>query len=277
MTDGKDRIMALLQGKQFTTESGTICYRTNTISPGRKTLVLLHGLTVDGRMFLPQVRAFHEAYNLLVWDAPGHGRSRPFPLTFTYMDMAVWLHDILEAEDIKDPVLIGHSMGGYIAQCFLEQYPGEASGFVSIDSAPLQRHYLSGWELWALEHVEPVYHAYPWKALLANGAWGNATTPYGRHMVKTIFSCYSKEDFCRLAGHGFRELAAAYRADLPYRIDCPCVLICGEKDRAGSAKHYNRKWAEETGLPIHWIPDAGHCANLDAPEEVCGIISGFLR
>ena len=268
--------MPLLTGKTHTTGSGEITYRVNTLLPDRLTLVFLHGLTVDGRLFAPQARAFHENYNLLIWDAPAHGHSRPFPLNFSYMDMAVWLHEILEAENIRHPVLIGHSMGGYIAQCFMEKYPGQAAGFISIDSAPLQRHYLTDLELWLLEHIEPVYHAYPWRALLANGAWGNATTRYGQRIVKKIFSSYGKEDFCRLAGHGYRQLAAAYRADLSYEIDRPALLICGEKDRAGSAKRYNKRWADETGLPIRWIKNAGHCSGLDAPEAVNDVIRAFL-
>ena len=269
--------MALLTGKQFQTEADTIYYRVNTVSPDRKTLVFLHGLGVDGRMFVPQAKALCDEYNLLIWDAPAHGNSRPFALTFTYMDMAVWLHDILESEEITRPVLIGQSMGGYIAQCFMEQFPGEATGFVAIDSAPLQRDYLTTAELWGLEHVEPLYRLYPWNTLVHSGAKGNAVTPYGQRIVRKLFLSYERDEFCSLAGHGFRELAQAYRADLPYRIDCPCLLICGQHDRAGSTKHYNKKWTERTGLPIKWIENAGHCSNLDAPEEINDILRDFVR
>mgnify|MGYP006983798325 CR=1 FL=1 len=40
-------------------------------------------------------------------------------------------------------------------------------------------------------------------------------------------------------GFGYRMLAEAIKADLPYRISCPALLICGEKYKAGSAKRYN--------------------------------------
>ncbi len=54
------------------------------------------------------------------------------------------------------------------------------------------------------------------------------------------------EEYARLAGFGYRMLAEAIKADLPYRISCPALLICGEKDKAGSAKSYNKNGIRET-------------------------------
>ena len=123
----------------------------------------------------------------------------------------------------------------------------------------------------------PVYRLYPWHTLVRSGAEGNAVTPYGQRIIRKVFRSYEKTEFCSLAGHGYRELARAYRDDLPYRIDCPCVLLCGKNDCAGSTKHYNKKWSDRTGLPVRWIEHAGHCSNLDAPDEVNGLIRDFVR
>ena len=76
------------------------------------------------------------------------------------------------------------------------------------------------------------------------------------------------KEYARLAGFGFRMLAEAIKADLPYHISCPALLICGEKDKAGSAKSYNKKWHQREGLPLKWIKNAGHNSNADQPDEV---------
>ena len=76
------------------------------------------------------------------------------------------------------------------------------------------------------------------------------------------------KEYARLAGFGYRMLAEAIKADLPYRISCPALLICGEKDKAGSAKSYNKKWHQREGLTIKWIKNAGHNSNADQPDEV---------
>ncbi len=263
--------------KTFETPLGTICYWTNENRTEESALVFLPGLTADHHLFDKQFEAFEKEFRILTWDAPGHAESRPFKLEFSLMDKAVWLHEILETEGIKHPVLIGQSMGGYVSQCFLERYPGEAAGFISIDSAPLKRQYVTAAEIWALKRTEPMYRAFPWKSLRKLGIEGCSKTEYGRKLMEQFVDSYTKDEYCRLSGHGMKLLAEAMEADLPYAIDCPAVLICGEKDQAGSAKSYNRRWAEKEGLPVFWIKDAGHNANTDKPDEVNRIIREFVR
>ena len=263
--------------KILETALGPIHYWMTDVVPARETLVFLPGLTADHHLFDKQIEAFEKEYNLLTWDAPGHAASRPFRLDFSLMDKAVWLHAILEREGLSRPVLIGQSMGGYVAQCFMEKFPGEAAGFISIDSAPLKRSYATGAEIRLLKKTEPMYRVFPWKLLQKIGADGCAVTGYGKSLMRRFLDSYTKDEYCRLSGHGMKLLAEAMEADLPYVIDCPAVLICGEKDHAGSAKSYNRRWAKKEGLPLYRIKDAGHNANTDKPEEVNRIIRDFVR
>ena len=263
--------------KTHETSSGIIHYWTNDIRADRKTLVMLAGLTADHRLFDKQTEEFESDFNLLLWDAPGHAASRPFELNFTLMDKAQWLHEILQKEKIEHPVLIGQSMGGYVSQCFMQKYPGETAGFVSIDSAPLKRCYVTAAEIWLLKRTGPMFKAIPWKLMRKTGIEGVSKTEYGRSLMALFIDSYTKEEYYRLSDNGYRMLAEAMEADLPYVIDCPAVLICGEKDEAGSAKSYNRRWAKKEGLPIMWIKNAGHNSNTDKPEEVNKIIRDFVR
>lgn len=240
-------------------------------------LVFLPGLTADHRLFKPQLRCFERRYPLFVWDAPGHAASRPFELRFSLTEKAKWLDEILTREGFGSPLLIGQSMGGYVGQAYAQLFPEKLCGFISIDSAPLQREYVSRAEIWLLKRMEPVYRHYPWKSLLRSGTNGVAVTKYGRSLMRSMMTVYSgdQEYYAKLAGHGFRMLAEAMEADLPYRIPCPALLICGEKDRAGSCIRYNRAWHKKTGIPIAWIRNAGHNANTDAPETVNRLIEGM--
>ncbi len=94
-----------------------------------------------------------------------HGESRPYPLDFTMDDYATILHGILQAEGFEHPVLIGQSLGVYVAQAYMDLYPGETIGFVSIDSAPLKRRYYPIWEVKALRHTKGMYLTIPWALL----------------------------------------------------------------------------------------------------------------
>ena len=158
---------------------------------------------------------------------------------------------------------------------FIQLFPGAAAGFISIDSAPLKREYYTVVELGLLKRMHPVYKLYPHKALMRDGTKGTATTEYGRKLMTDIWSVYDHEEFCDLASHGYRILAEAVELELPYEIDCPALLICGEKDAAGSTRRYNREWEKRTGLPLAWIEGAGHNSNTDRPDEVNVLIAAF--
>lgn len=54
------------------------------------------------------------------------------------------------------------------------------------------------------------------------------------------------------------------------------LLLCGEKDHAGDVKVFNRKWAAGEGVPLVWVPGAGHNSNVDNPDFVNGRIEQFL-
>ena len=264
--------------RTYETTCGTIYYWMNGIEEDKITLVFLPGLTADHRLFEKQIEYFKGKYNVFVWDAPGHAASWPFTFDFDLMDKARWLYEILENEKIVFPVIVGQSMGGYVGQAFAELYPDRLKGFVSVDSAPLQRKYVTAMELWLLKRMEPVYFYYPWKSLLKSGTNGVAVSEYGRKLMHGIMMVYDgdKKRYAKLSGHGFRMLAEAMEKDLPYEIKCPAMLICGRKDRAGSCIRYNKAWHAKTGIPIHWIEDAGHNSNTDKPEEVNRLIEDFV-
>jgi pimeloyl-ACP methyl ester carboxylesterase len=169
-------------------------------------------------------------------------------------------------------------MGGYVGQMYSQLFPEKLRGFISIDSAPLQRQYLTGAELWLLKRMEPVYRRYPWKLLLKQGVKGVAVSEYGRALMHSMMMVYDgdRKRYAKLAGHGYRILAEAIEADLPYEIKCPALLICGDKDHAGSCIRYNKKWHKRSGIKIEWIRGAGHNSNTDDPEQINKLIEGLV-
>ena len=263
----------------YKTSLGDIHYWIHIIDKNRSTLVFLPGLTADHRLFDKQIAYFENKYNVFVWDAPAHASSWPFRFEFNLMDKARWLNEILLNEQIDYPVIVGQSMGGYVGQAFAELYPEKLKGFISIDSAPLQRKYVTGMEIWLLKRMEKVYYYYPWKSLLKAGTNGVTTSEYGRVLMREIMMTYDsdKKRYSKISGHGFRILAEAMEKDLPYVISCPALLICGKKDMAGSCIRYNKAWHKETGIPIEWIEDAGHNSNTDKPEIVNSLIENFVK
>ena len=269
----------IMMEKVYHTDHGPIHYWLDVPEFSQMTLVFLPGLTADHRLFDKQIECFRGRYNVFTWDAPGHAASWPFRLDFSLLDKARWLETILKSEDIQRPVIIGQSMGGYVGQAYAQLYPERLAGFVSIDSAPLQRKYITRPELWMLRKTETMYYWYPWKALLRSGSNGVATSEYGRKLMRDMMMVYDgdKKRYSQLTGHGFRILADAMEANLPYEIKCPAMLICGKQDHAGSCIRYNKAWHRNTGIPLKWIDGAGHNSNTDKPDTVNALIEEFIQ
>lgn len=134
-----------MKRRSFDTNTGKVVYWIDASSGAdSRWLVFLPGLTADHTLFDAQMMHFSGKVNSLVWDAPAHGLSRPFPLDFSMDDYAHWLHGILNAEGVEHPILVGQSLGGYVSQAFIDLYPCEAAGFVAVDSAPLKRKWTAG-------------------------------------------------------------------------------------------------------------------------------------
>jgi pimeloyl-ACP methyl ester carboxylesterase len=128
--------MSMLE-KTYLTEKGSLHYWISSAPNDGLSLVFLPGLTADHRLFVKQTDYFDGRYRLFVWDAPGHASSYPFQMDFSLANKAMWLNEILEREDMNEPIIIGQSMGGYVGQMYSQLYPQTLQGFISIDSAPL--------------------------------------------------------------------------------------------------------------------------------------------
>lgn len=237
------------------------------------TLVFLHGLTADHRLFDKQMDFFADKFNCLVMDTPAHGESRPYA-EFSYPNVAQDLLGILDACSIEKAVLIGQSMGGYVAQSFLARYPERAAAFISIDSTPYGEKYYSSSDKWWLRQIEWMSKMYPEKLLKKSVAKQCTTQQGSRENMEKMLAEYGKNELCHLMGLGYAGFLDDNR---DMKITCPVLLIVGEKDITGKVRTYNKMWADDCGYKLIQIANAAHNSNVDQPEEVNKLIYQFVR
>jgi pimeloyl-ACP methyl ester carboxylesterase len=92
------------------------------------TLILTHGLGVDGMCWNYVKERLARQYRLFIWDLAGFGRSRgPAAGPFTMEMFADDLHAVVEMTGDGPVVLAGHSLGGMILLTYCKRYP-EAIG-----------------------------------------------------------------------------------------------------------------------------------------------------
>ena len=86
-------------------------------------IVLLHGVTLSGVSWHYQILDLADDHRVLAVDTRGHGDSKPGSDTWGIEGLATDLVQLLEALDLRDVVLVGHSMGGMAALQFAVDHP----------------------------------------------------------------------------------------------------------------------------------------------------------
>jgi pimeloyl-ACP methyl ester carboxylesterase len=97
-------------------------------------MVLLHGFCGSSRYFERVIPELTARYRLIVPDLRGHGASPALPGPYRIEAMAEDVRLLLDALEIDQAVLYGHSLGGYITLAFAELYPERLRGFGLIHS-----------------------------------------------------------------------------------------------------------------------------------------------
>lgn len=258
--------------KTLETSNGPVYYLVNDIQSEEHALVFLHGLTADHTLFEKQISHFINNCKILCWDAPAHGKSRPYR-DFSYQNAAEHLKEILDRENIKKAVLIGQSMGGFVIQTFLKKYEDMAVGFIGIDTTPFGLSYYSGSDKWWLRQIEWIAGLYPHKFLVNSIAKLCTRTQYAYENMLNALAPYSKKELCHLMGIGF---AGFLTENCDLAIKCPVLILLGEHDRTGKVKQYCNEWSAKTGYPLHIIKSGAHNSNLDNAEQVNSEIECFI-
>ncbi len=263
--------MVHLNEKTVSSSHGITYYWTNEIG-SEVSLVFLPGLTADHRLFEAQLDFFKDKFKVVVWDCPCHGKSRPYD-KFSYSNVSNELGSILENENVDNAVFIGQSLGGMIAQYYIDLHPSQAAGFISVDSVPFGDYYSRSDMFW-LSQLEWMCRLFPDKTLRSSMAKLCGSTETARKRMIEMLSLYSKKELCHLMYVG----EAAFIPENK-KVDIPCksILLLGDKDKVGKVTAYNKEWTKRTGFPLIIIQGAAHNANDDQPENVNAVIQDFLE
>ncbi|MBK8369141.1 MAG: alpha/beta hydrolase [Bacteroidetes bacterium] len=127
ISEGDDGYFVYLRGKkQYVVIEGK----------GEPTIVFLTGKGRPQTDFRKVYEKLQETNCIFSYDRSGIGQSELIRNDRTIDTMAFELHALLVKERIKPPyILVGHSLGGSIARCFVNMYPDMVSGMVFLDPA----------------------------------------------------------------------------------------------------------------------------------------------
>ncbi|WP_072342880.1 alpha/beta fold hydrolase [Actinomyces urinae] len=89
-------------------------FRRDFIDEGAPTFVLVHGIGVSSEYFVPVAEILVEHGDVITLDLPGFGDTTRPPHPLSIAGFAAAAHKIMRFEDVKNPVMLGHSMGAQV-------------------------------------------------------------------------------------------------------------------------------------------------------------------
>lgn len=236
-------------------------------------VIFTHGASADHRMFDAQVSMLSKDYRVMTWDVCGHGESQPMGEGFSIAGVVEDLLFLMDELGYKEAILIGQSMGGYIAQEFVFRYPERVSAVVIIGSTCITSKFSTA-ESAAIKVSPAIFRLYPDKILKRQMAQVSAVKPEVQAYVYDATSRVSKADFISI----WRGMVRCLHYVPEYKITCPLLLTHGESDRLGNIKKMAPIWAaRDPQCEYVVIPNAGHCANMDNPEFFNHVLNSFLN
>jgi pimeloyl-ACP methyl ester carboxylesterase len=124
------------QHRTIMVDGHTVHYRDEGRN-NKKTVVLLHGFLQNLDVWSSYVLSYMHHLRVITIDLPGHGQTETFSETHSMDFMARMVKTVLDEAGVDQCVMIGHSMGGYVALAFAEKHPYLLRGLGLINSHAL--------------------------------------------------------------------------------------------------------------------------------------------
>lgn len=266
-------LMERFPSKPISTDAGTITCRQAGTGPD---VVLLHGIGSASGSWIFQLHALSERCRLTAWDAPGYGGSDD-PASSepeTYCDA---LAALLDARNIRQCVLVGHSLGALMAGYFAAANPALVRGLVLANPAAGHRriaedeaHRKMQVRLDRFDELGAEDHARARAPALLSA---EATT----EQLALV-----EANMAQLRGSGYHAAARLLKngdlvAQLP-GISCPALVMCGSADTiTPPAGARQLAGAFKRPAPYVEIADAGHASPIEAPGVFNEHLDDFLE
>ena len=232
-------------------------------------LVFLHGAggaTTADPFLLKLAEKFHVYAPLL----PGYGDSQECHELRDMLDFTLHHWDVVEALGLKNPILVGHSMGGMIAAEMAAIAPHDVTRLALICPAGL----------WLDAHpIADLFSTMPFempKLLFHNVEAGTAMLTAGLDLADPKFLQNYLVTNARQLGMAGRILFPVPDRGLStrlYRIRAKTILVWGDSDKLIVPAYAHAFKKTIAGSELVAIPEAGHMVTLEKPDQVVAAIS----
>lgn len=225
-------------------------------------MVLIHGFGLDRSIWRNLAMKHLGDQGVILPDVRGHGESDsptcPYDMSLLAQDLA----HLLETLGVAQAVVCGHSMGGYIALAFAEQFPRKLGGLglITTNASSDSEDKRAG----RYELIEQV-HARGAAAVADSLARRLSQDPQVVDRTHELI-CQTNPSGLIGALEGMAERPD--RSTLLTKLDVPALVVAGEEDQFADLAGTKAMAAALPKGDLISLPGAGHMPMLEAPEAL---------
>ncbi|MBL0014559.1 MAG: alpha/beta hydrolase [Flavobacterium sp.] len=237
-------------------------------------VVLLHGFLENQSMWNDFIPELSKRNRVITIDLLGHGATECLGYVHSMEDQADMVHHVLMDLNIRKAILIGHSMGGYVALAFAELFPEYMKGLVLMNStARADSAERKANRDRAIKAVKKDYTAFVRLSianLFSEDNRNNMTDEIDRVKLEALQTPL-QGIIAALEGMKIRK----DREMLLHQTNFPKMLILGEKDGVLQYAE-NATQIDGTNVQLITFPD-GHMSHIENEVEVLKVIADFIK
>jgi len=244
---------------------------------GGTAVFMLHGVGGGSGAWSANMRAVADAgYRVIAWDAPGYGGS-PLVQPYDVKHVALALKQLIEYAGARRNILLGHSMGGMIAQEAHVHFPSLIDGLILSATTSAFGKPGGDWQQEFLRARFAPLDAGRSMASLADELVEGLVAPGASLEVKrgmTSVMATVPEATYRLA---LTAISAFDQRGNLANIRVPTLLLSGEHDHTAAPAVMERMAARIEGSKYEQLPGVGHVANVERPADFNRAVVDFLK
>jgi len=236
-------------------------------------LLLIHGLGSSTRDWEHQVEYFASHYQVIVFDARGHGRSGKPPGPYSMALFATDIARLLQALDACPAHVVGISMGGMIAFELALSHAGLVKSLVIVNSGPefIVDSFKQRLQVWQRFLILRLLGMRKIGQVLSQRLFPKVE----QAPLRTVFVERWAANDPRAYREAMRAIIGWSVADRISGIDCPTLVLASDQDYTPLAD--KQAWVERmTNAKLVVIDDARHALPIEKPEAFNAAVEAFL-
>lgn len=240
-------------------------------------VVLIHGMTFDHRMWIPQIELFRRYHRVIAYDLRGHGKSEVGDGQYTYSRFVDDLTGLLDFLEVESAVLCGLSMGGAIAIRACVYHPERVRALVACDTTcgPDADDSKKQREL-AIKAIKKEGLG-PFAGDFLKKVFAPSSFETNKEVIEEIRKTIVSSSPLGICG---ALLAQAARTDLCAGLSgiaVPTLFVVGAVDALTPPGVMEKMREQVPGARMAIIPSAGHVSNLENVGEFNRVVGDFLE